>query len=68
MPTTGPMKLVTVLMDDDEKKRLAELAAERNISLSYALREGARQLLGDASARREAPPDRLRRDRRGVPT
>ncbi len=60
MPTTKPMKLFSLLLDEDEKKRLAELAAARNVSLSYAMREGARMYLQDWSAAREADPSKVR--------
>lgn len=42
-----PMKLIALRMDEDEKARLEHLASERDISLSMALREGARLYLGD---------------------
>lgn len=42
------MQLVSLKMDPDEKVRLQELARERNVTLSWAFREGARLLLEDA--------------------
>ena len=59
MPVSKPMKLLTLRLDPDEKARLEQLAAARNITLSYALREGARLYLDEFSAKREPEPDRL---------
>jgi predicted transcriptional regulator len=47
MPTSKPMKLMTLLMDEDEKRQLQQLARDQNITLSYALREGARRYLAE---------------------
>jgi hypothetical protein len=61
LPVSKPMKLVAVRFSEDEKARLAEKAAERNITLSYAMREGLRLYLDDLSMRREPDPARLRK-------
>lgn len=66
MPLSKPMQIVNLRLDPDEKARLAELAAERNITLSYAFREGIRMYLDELSARHEPDPDRLRKELRGV--
>lgn len=55
------MQLVALRFDPDEKARLAQLAAERNITLSYAIREGLRLYLDDVSMRREPEPARRRK-------
>ncbi len=47
MTVSKPMKLMTLLMDEDEKKALQQKARERNITLSHALREGARIYLDE---------------------
>ncbi len=48
MPTSKPMQLMALRLDPDEKRRLQALAATRNVTLSMALREGARLYLEDA--------------------
>lgn len=53
MPVSKPMQLVAIRFDADEKARLAQLAAERNITLSYAIRQGVRLYLDELSAKRE---------------
>jgi predicted transcriptional regulator len=61
MPLSTPMKLMALRMPEAEKRRLQELAREREVTLSYALREGARLYLEDAQRWRDskAPdPDR----------
>lgn len=45
MPVTKPMKLISLMFDEDEKRQLADLAQRQNISLSHAIREGARLYL-----------------------
>jgi predicted transcriptional regulator len=60
VPLSKPMKLICLRLDEDEKARLQELAAERNLTLSYVLREGARLYLEDRSAMREADPSKVR--------
>lgn len=47
MPVSTPMKLCTYRMSEAEKKRLQQLARERNITLSYAIREGLKLYLED---------------------
>jgi len=59
-----PMQLFAIRLDADEKKRLEQLAAERHITLSYAMREGARQYLQEMSAKREPDMALLPRNRR----
>lgn len=51
MPVSTPMKLCTYRMSEAEKKRLQQLAAERNITLSYAIREGLRLYLEEWSSK-----------------
>lgn len=48
MPYSKPMKLVTVWLTEEEKKRLDEVTAEQNITLSYAFREGLKLYFQDA--------------------
>lgn len=60
MPLSTPMKIITLRFDPEEKARLQELAAARNITLSHALREGARLYLDEFSARREPDPSKVR--------
>jgi predicted transcriptional regulator len=56
-----PMKLVALRLDEEEKLHLQELAAQRNVTLSYALREGARLYLGEKKGhRREADERKVR--------
>ena len=53
------MKLIALRMDEEEKARLEHLASERDVSLSMALREGARLYLGDVKVnlhRRKGEP------------
>lgn len=50
MSTTKPMKLMTLLMDEDEKKRLQQMARDQQITLSQALREGAKLYLAEKRA------------------
>jgi len=59
MSVSKPMKLLTLRLDPDEKARLEQIAAERHVTLSYALREGARLYLEEFTAKREPDPDRL---------
>lgn len=53
MPVSKPMKTASYLLrlSPDEKARLEQLAAERDVTLAYALREGARLYLEDARER-----------------
>jgi predicted transcriptional regulator len=51
VPVSTAMKLCTYRMSEAEKKRLQELARERNITLSYAIREGMRLYLEEWSVR-----------------
>jgi predicted transcriptional regulator len=46
--TSVPMKLVTVWLTEEEKTTLDELARERKITLSHALREGLKLYFDDA--------------------
>ena len=64
MSLSKPMQLFAIRLDADEKKRLEQLAAERHITLSYAMREGARQYLQEMSAKREPDMALLPRNRR----
>ena len=59
-----PMKVIALRLDPDEKARLEQLAAERHVTLSHALREGARLYLDDMSAKREPDSKRLRKSLR----
>lgn len=43
------MKLCTYRMSEVEKRRLQQLAAERNVTLSYAIREGVKLWMQDRS-------------------
>ena len=45
------MKLIALRIDEEEKARLEQLAEERNVTLSRALREGAALYLSDRRAR-----------------
>jgi hypothetical protein len=59
MSISKPMKLIALRMDEEEKARLEHLASERDVSLSVALREGARLYLGDVKVnlhRRKGEP------------
>jgi transcriptional regulator of met regulon len=56
MTVSTPMKLITLRLDEAEKEQLAKLAADRHVTLSYALREGARLYLEDFSGKREPEP------------
>lgn len=47
MPVSTPMKLMTLRIPPAEKARLEKLARERNVTLSYALREGVKLYLED---------------------
>jgi predicted transcriptional regulator len=47
------MALFAIRLDEDERRRLEQLARDRHITLSYAMREGARMYLNDWSAKRE---------------
>jgi predicted DNA-binding protein len=55
VPVSTPMKLCTYRMGEAEKKRLQQLAAERNVTLSYAIREGLRLYLEEWSS--QDPPE-----------
>lgn len=55
LPTSKPMKIVAMRLDADEKARLEQLARERNITLSYAIREGLKLYLSDWTARDRDP-------------
>jgi len=48
---SAPMRSATFLLrlTEEEKRKLHELARERNVTLSYAMREGARLYLRDLS-------------------
>lgn len=60
MPTSKPLKtaLIMARVSEAEKQRLDQLAAERNVTLSDALRGGAYLFLEDAkkSRRRSHAP------------
>ena len=60
MPVSKPMKLIALRLDEDEKRRLEQLARDRNVTLSHALREGARIYLGELRDRRDSEADRER--------
>ena len=40
MPVSKPMKLFAVRLSEEERLNLERIAAERNVTLSYAIREG----------------------------
>jgi hypothetical protein len=46
-----PMKLIALRIDEQEKARLEQLAEERDVTLSRALREGAAMYLSDLRAK-----------------
>jgi hypothetical protein len=48
MGASKPMKLVTVWFTEEEKAFLDELAKQENVTLSKALREGAKLYFDDA--------------------
>jgi len=50
MAVSTPMKTASYLLrfTPAEKRKLEKLAAKRNVTLAYALREGARLLLEDS--------------------
>ena len=61
MPVSTPMKLIAFRIPANERERLEQLAAERDVTLSDAFREGLRLYLDDArrgvaSRRPEAAP------------
>lgn len=45
MSVTAPMKLMTLRIPPDEKSRLEALARDNDVTLSHALREGAKLFL-----------------------
>lgn len=47
-PISAPMRIMTLRISDEEKARLEQLAQRHNVTLSYALREGAKLYLEDA--------------------
>jgi len=51
--TSKPMKLMTLRLNVDEKRRLEKLAREQHITLSHALREGAKLYLDELRDGRE---------------
>lgn len=44
-----PMQVVAVRLTPEEKARIEQLAAERRVTLSWVLREGARLYADDAT-------------------
>jgi predicted transcriptional regulator len=48
MSISAPMKVMTCRMNSEDKRHLEQLARERDVTLSHALREGARLYLEDA--------------------
>jgi hypothetical protein len=48
MPLSKPMQLVALRLEPSEKQELQRMAGERHITLSHALREGARLYMQDA--------------------
>lgn len=52
VPLSTPMKIITLRFDPAEKAALAAKAAEQNITLSHALREGAKLYLAELQAGR----------------
>jgi len=53
LPVSKPMKIMTLRISEDEKERLDQLARDRNVTLSMALREGAKLYLADAKSSAE---------------
>ena len=53
MPLSGPMKTATVIarFTPDERRRLEQVARDRNVTLSEALREGLKLLAQDELAK-----------------
>jgi predicted transcriptional regulator len=57
MQISTPMKVMTCRMSAEDKRHLEQLASQRDVTLSHALREGARLYLEDAKrwgAKRDA--------------
>lgn len=40
MPVSKPMQMFAVRLTEEERSQLERIAAERNVTLSYAIREG----------------------------
>lgn len=48
MPLSKPMQMFAVRLTEEERANLERYAAERKITLSYAMREGLKLCLQDA--------------------
>lgn len=48
MPVSKPMQLVALRLTEDERANLERLAAERDVTMSWVLREGLRLYAQDA--------------------
>lgn len=55
MPVSPAVRMLALRLTDDEKARLDQLAAARNITLSYAIREGLKLYLGEFMERDRDP-------------
>jgi hypothetical protein len=55
MSVSKPLQLVSLRLTPQEKRNLAQLAADQHVTLSHALREGARLYLEDLEAGRRKP-------------
>jgi hypothetical protein len=59
MPYSAPMKAVSTWLSPEEKAALVRLAEDRNLTLAYVLREGARlyarDIFGHDVERDDAP-------------
>jgi hypothetical protein len=52
VPLSKPMRMVTFKFTDEEKAALERLAAERNVTMTWAVKEGIRLQLEDLAAKR----------------
>jgi len=52
MPVSKPMQLMAFRLTEEERSQLERLAAERKVTLSYAIREGLRLYAREAVAER----------------
>jgi predicted transcriptional regulator len=50
VPLSKPMQLMTLRLDPDDKRKLERMAREQHITLSHALREGAKLYLAEKRA------------------
>jgi predicted transcriptional regulator len=50
VPVSKPMQVVAFRFTDEERQKLEELARERNVSMSWVIRQGLRLYAEDARA------------------